>query len=85
MTTDRAPLRKADDSDVHPAEIPDSDLRLGGTTADSVMTTKKDKLVKLEVRIPKSLRTRAREEAESRGMSVDALIVEALTQRRVRP
>lgn len=85
MSSDRLPLRKAGDADVHPSDIPASDLNLGGTTSDSVITGKKDKPVKLEIRLPKSLRKSLRKEAEDRGISVDAVVVEALTQRRVRP
>ena len=83
MSGERAPLRKAGDADLHPSDIPASDLNLGGTTSDSVIS--KDKLVKLDVRLPKSLRKSLRREAEERGLSVDAIVVEALTHRRVRP
>ena len=83
MSGERAPLRKAGDADLHPSDIPASDLNLGGTTSDSVIS--KDKLVKLEVRLPKSLRKSLRREAVERGTSVDALVVEALIHRRVRP
>ena len=85
MSNEQAPLRKAGDADLHPSGIPTSDLNLGGTTSDSVITGKKDKPVKLEIRLPKSLRKSLQKEAESRGISVDAVVVEALTQRRVRP
>lgn len=81
MTTEERPhLRKAPDANTHPASAPMyEDTIFYGTTADSVA---KDKLVTLEVDIPKSLRSALRAEAKRRGISVDALVVQALRARR---
>ena len=53
-------------------------------TADSVGMADRDKLVDLGVQIPKSLRKGVRAEAKRRGMTVDALVAEALRDRDVR-
>ena len=82
MSSDREPLRKAGDADVHPSEVRVPDIQLGGTTSDYIALRKmKDKQVKLEVRVPKSLRTAARREAEARGVSVDEVIADSLRSR----
>lgn len=84
MPEQRPALRKAADAAVHPivATTPIGDLtsRAGSTTADAVMP-KSDKLVTLEIQVPKSLRKTLRKEAERRGMSVDDLVVALLRDR----
>lgn len=72
-------LKPAADRDVHPvapppAEVEDLHVHGGHTTADAVVTPKKDKLVTLSVEVPKSLRKALRDEAERRGMTVDQLV-----------
>lgn len=81
MTSDERPqLRKAPDAGAHPtAAARVDDTILFGSTSDSVM---KDKLVALEVEIPKSLRKEARAQARRRGITMDALVAEALRARR---
>ncbi len=84
----RPALRKAGDADLHPSTPQISDepsfLRKGVNTADSVGMADRDKLVDLGVQIPKSLRKGVRAEAKRRGMTVDALVAEALRDRDVR-
>lgn len=86
----RPGLRKAGDAAVHPStpvattEDESSLLRRGLTTADSVGAPDRDKLVDLGVQVPKSLRKLVRAEAKRRGISVDALVAEALRERAVR-
>jgi len=81
MTDDQRPrLRKAPDAHTHPtAGLIHEDTILHGSTSDSVL---KDKLVTLEVEIPKSLRKTMRAEARRRGITLDALVTEALRARR---
>jgi hypothetical protein len=55
------------------------DTILFGSTSDSIVN---DKLVTLEVEIPKSLRKEARAQARRRGITMDALVTEALRARR---
>lgn len=92
MTADETPrvgLRKAPDADLHPstpvgdtsAAADPSWLRSRSSTADSVGTPDKDKLVTLELTLPKSLRKSVRQEAKRRGISVDEVIVEVLRDR----
>jgi len=87
----RAGLRKAGDADLHPstpqaATAPEESslLRKGLTTSDSVGAPDRDKLVDLGVQVPKSLRKLVRAEAKRRGMTVDAVVAEALRDRVVR-
>ena len=88
MTDDRPPLRKSQDADRHPSAPDDpaapagARLGRGATTADSVGRPDKDKLVTLEVTVPKSLRKAVRAEAKRRGVSVDHIVAEALRDRR---
>lgn len=81
----RAGLRKAADADVHPSTPPvgaePSWVRGGGSTGDSVGAPDKDKLVTLELKLPKSLRKSVKEEAKRRGMSVDEVVIETLRHR----
>lgn len=83
----RPALRKADDHDLHPAQprvddLSDLSTKAGSTTADAISgAEKRDKLVRLELQVPKSLRKRLRSEAERRGMSVDDLVVALLRDR----
>lgn len=86
--TTRVGLRKAPDADLHPSTpvIADSPadpswLRSRSSTSDSVGTPDKDKLVTLEVTLPKSLRKSVRQEAKRRGISVDEVIIEVLRDR----
>jgi hypothetical protein len=85
----RTALRKAGDADLHPstpthpADEP-SLLRRGATTADSIGSPDRDRLVDLGVQVPKSLRKSIRSEATRRGMSVDAVVAQALRDRTVR-
>ena len=48
------------------------------STSDAVL--REGKTVKLDVRIPKSLRKKLRKEAERRGVAVDEIVVQALGQ-----
>ena len=86
----KAGLRKAPDADLHPstpvdgAAAPGTDpawLTGHSSTADSVGMPDKDKLVTLEVTLPKSLRKSVRQEAKRRGVSVDDVVIEALRDR----
>jgi hypothetical protein len=85
----RPTLRKAGDADLHPStplgtvEEP-SFLRKGLNTADAVGMPDRDKLVDLDVQVPKSLRKGVRAEAKRRGMTPDAVVAEALRDRDVR-
>jgi hypothetical protein len=82
----RAGLRKAADSDLHPSTPPIADeptwVKGGNSTADSVGMPDKDRLVTMEVSIPKSLRKSVKQEAKRRGMTVDEVVADAL---RLRP
>ena len=85
----RAGLRKAGDHDVHPSTPQGGSeesplLRKGLHTSDSVGAPDRDKLVDLDVQVPKSLRKLVRAEAKRRGISVDELVAEALRDRAVR-
>jgi predicted HicB family RNase H-like nuclease len=87
--SDSPGLRKAPDADLHPstpvvAEGQASLLRVGATAADAVGGPDRDKLVDLDVKVPKSLRKAVRAEAKRRGMSIDALVAEALRDRTAR-
>jgi hypothetical protein len=82
----RPSLRKAGDADVHPSTPPSAPeepslLRIGATTADSIGSPDKDKLVDLDVQVPKSLRKAIRAEAKRRGMTLDDVVAEALRER----
>jgi hypothetical protein len=82
-------LRKAADADRHPSTpltgAEDSGLlRRGASTADSVGGPDRDKLVPLEVQVPKSLRKAVKAEAKRRGIPLDALVAEALRERTAR-
>ena len=86
--TPRPALRKAADANVHPslpavAEQSHEDLstRAGASASDTMREPSKDKLVEITIELPKSLRKSLRKEAESRGMSVDALITQYLRNR----
>ena len=90
MSIDRPPLGKSSDADLHPS-APDAPsaatgARLGrtATTADSVGSPDKDRLVTLEVTVPKSLRKAVRAEAKRRGVTVDTVVTEALRERPLR-
>ena len=87
-TDGRLPLRKAGDADVHPttpapAEEP-AFLRRGATTADALGSPDKDRLVDLDVQVPKSLRKAVRQEADRRGITPDEVVAEALRDRTAR-
>lgn len=89
----RPALSRAADADVHPVtgRIPPSPAtgglagksfrptKGGPTTADSLMGAAGDKLVDLGVRVPKSVRKKLRQQAKSRGVSVDELVASILT------
>lgn len=82
----RRALRKAPDSTVHPSlpqeeEVEDLQTKVGSATSDTLRPPKKDKLVRLSVQVPKSLRASLRAEAERRGMSVDQLVAALLRDR----
>ena len=84
MPEQRPALRKAADRDRHPVTPPATDglqVAAGTSTADAVKPARKEKAVKLSVKVPKSLRASLREEAARRGMSVDELVVILLGDR----
>lgn len=85
MTDERAPLRKAGDDRLHPSatHARESTIDLRGNTADSVTKPGSEKPVRLEVRIPKSLRKSVRKEAERRGVTVDEVVIDALASRTI--
>ena len=81
---ERPSLRKAADAGIHPSAPTPDDPRAGlrlGATSDAVGAPDKDKLVDLEVRVPKSLRKAIRAEAERREITLDELVAEALRKR----
>lgn len=84
--TPRAGLRKAADADIHPSTPPAGAdpawARGGNSTSDAVGMPDKDKLVTVEVSIPKSLRKSVKQEAKRRGMTIDEVVADAL---RLRP
>ena len=75
-------LRKADDADLHPstpAHVDEPSLRrAGAATSDAVL--REGKTVKVDVRIPKALRRKLRKEADRRGVAVDEIVIQALSQ-----
>lgn len=86
---DRPSLHKAGDGNVHPSTPPATSedaslLRVGATTADAIGMPDRNRLVDLGVQIPKSLRKSVRQEAKRRGLSVDAVVAEALRTRPIR-
>ena len=91
MTTQpeqRPALKRATDRGVHPVAPPADEVGAiavvaGRSTADAV-SPKKDKLVDLGVKVPKSLRKALREEADRRGMTVDQLVQILLGDRATR-
>lgn len=84
LPPDKPQLRKAGDADIHPS-APTADEarfgRLGSWTSDAVGAPDKDKLVNLDVQVPKSLRKAVRAEADRRGVPVDDVVCEALRER----
>ncbi|MFM8239942.1 MAG: hypothetical protein ACKOAW_06465 [Actinomycetota bacterium] len=52
--------------------------RKGKATSDALLGAPKDKLVDLDVRVPKSVRKRLRAEANARGLSPDAIVAAIL-------
>jgi len=52
--------------------------RKGKATSDALLGAPKDKLVDLDVRVPKSVRKRLRTEAKARGLSTDAIVTAIL-------
>lgn len=52
--------------------------RKGKATSDALLGAPKDKLVDLDVRVPKSVRKRLRAEAKARGLSPDAIVTAIL-------
>lgn len=83
MPEQRPALRRAADRDLHPVTPPPSDdLRIAaGRPPTEAVKSRKEKSVKLAVKVPKSLRTTLREEADRRGMTVDELVVILLGDR----
>ena len=82
----RPALQKAADHGHHPAlpkaePVRELTTRAGSNTADAVVGEKDDKLVRLDIRVPKALRKRLRKEAEQRGMTVDELVAALLRDR----
>lgn len=74
----RPALRRAADSGTHPTAPSTGHALAGGlqhgTTADAVTGPRKDKLVKLKVEVPRSLKASLADEAKRRGMSLDQLV-----------
>ena len=84
MPEQRPALRRAADRDRHPVTPPPTDdLRVtaGSATADAMRAPRREKSVKLTVKLPKPLRTALREEAERRSMPVDELVAILLGDR----
>lgn len=89
MSTEPGGLRKAADADLHPSTPvagAEDASRIGrfGSTADSVGGPDRDKLVDLDVQVPKSLRKALKAEAKRRGLALDAVVAEALRDRPAR-
>jgi hypothetical protein len=79
----RPALKKAKDSDVHPTLATPDDAknlhrRRGASTSDTLRDPRGEKLVPVEVQIPKKLRKHLRSEAKKRGMSLSELVTALL-------
>ena len=88
----RPALQRSVDADVHPTAVDlaasgdpaidttihDLHVHAGHATSDVLREAKADKLVTLELAVPKSFRKKLRAEAERRGMSVDKLVLTLL-------
>jgi len=75
--TPRQALGKATDAVWHPTLPRDHEDRAPlstGATSDALLGPKRDKLVALNVEVPKSIRKALKTEADKRGMSLDQLI-----------
>ncbi len=75
--TPRAALGKASDAVLHPTMPRDHEDRAPlstGATSDALLGPKRDKLVELNIEVPKSIRKALKSEADKRGLSVDQLI-----------
>lgn len=83
MPEQRPALRRAADRDLHPVTPPPGDTvgSAAGTSSTEAVKPRKDKSVKLSVRVPRSLRSALRDEADRRGMSVDELVTILLGDR----
>lgn len=77
----RSALRKSADTNVHPS-MPSAGVEQqslsGGNTGDSVLQSKPERAVRIEMNIPKSLRKRLRTRAGELDISVDELAVHLL-------
>ena len=76
MNERRPALKRAQDADKHPT-LPKSDLgrRKGLSTSDTLRDPRGEKIVSVEVEMPKAMRKQLRSEAKRRGVSVSDLIV----------
>ena len=69
--TPRPALRKAPDADIHPT------TQSLSNTGDSVFEGKR---VPLEVKVPKKMRKRAREQAKAAGLTLDEFVTTAIAE-----
>jgi len=69
--TPRPALRKAPDAGIHPT------TQSLANTGDSVFEGKR---VPLEVKVPKKLRKRAREQAKAAGLTIDEFVTTAIAE-----
>ena len=69
--TPRPALRKAPDADIHPT------TQSPANTGDSVFEGKR---VPLEVKVPKKMRKRAREQAKAAGLTLDEFVTTAIAE-----
>lgn len=82
--SDKAParrpaLKKAKDSDIHPTLATPQDAknlnrRRGASTSDTLRDPRGEKLVAVEIQMPKKLRKQLRAEAKKRGLTLSELV-----------
>jgi hypothetical protein len=75
----RPALKKARDTDLHPTLSPQPDpknlrRRRGASTSDTLRDPQGEKLVAVEIQMPKKLRKQLRTEAKKRGMTLSELV-----------
>jgi hypothetical protein len=79
MNERRPALQRAKDADRHPTlpkrEKSDLRRRKGLSTSDTLRDPRGEKLVTLEIEVPKALRKQLRAEAKRRGVTVSELVI----------